>query len=161
MSIFDYFDIPSEERNLPVTNSPQENSLGSKYTSIIEYTINCPVNKTYDKKKYADIMSKVIKAFPQGFPVDKDTDFYFEKCESGKLHMHGMFRCKKQFYVIDGLVSDISKYILQAIDKRLSHNFDKNYYPNFYRYRTPTICVQYTDDPLRVLHWEQYIKKTQ
>lgn len=139
----------------------QKNPFSRSYTAIIEFTINCPENKNYTEEKYKDVIKKVLSSLPEDYPLVKEPQFFIEKCKSGKLHLHGMFPCKDQNFYVEGLVSDISKFIIQAIDKRMRHNFDANYYRLFKRYRTPTVCVQYSDELPRLLHWEEYIRKDQ
>lgn len=146
--------------NQAQANSPKENSFRRNYTSknILEITVNCPPAKNYDEQKYKELIAKVISKL--GDYIEEDYVYYIEYCRCNKPHLHAKFNIKQDAkFFIEGLVKETAQTILKSIDGRMQLNFDRNYYKYFYRYRSPTMVVQYTDDPVRVLHWDQYIQK--
>lgn len=167
MSIWDYFDIPVENRDEISEGDSLSSSCSSKQNielniddSIIEFTVNAPPNKDYTEKQYNNLIDKLKLLIPEKCPLDKSSlNYYLEKCKSGKIHLHGMIKLKKERFYIEGVLQEFVKMLLSSIDKRLNMNFDKNYYSTLSRYRTPTVCVQYTDNPERIAYWGQYITK--
>lgn len=168
LNVLDEFDIPLESRDeIPLRRTySSRNLMREPHKSLIEFTINCPPSKTMTEEKYNKIICK-FRAALQHRPgltdvLEKQTiRYYFETCKSGKLHLHGCIEVKDHFYVIQGLVKVTTECLLSAIDKRLSLNWENNYYQNFKRYRSPTICLQYSCDPERITQWNTYMLKSQ
>lgn len=144
-------------------NSLEDNILLNKKSNevrkqILEYTFDLPHKKLVklselnQQKRYLEVVSNSVKEIPHEEHVH-----YFEKCKDGVLHIHGKITLKGLFY-IEGCIQSFVKNALKQIDGRLQYR-STDYYPNLYRYRSPLMCVQYTDDPVRVLHWDQYITK--
>lgn len=140
-----------------VKQDPLEVTLPSKI-QLLEFTLNIPHKKLakltaeQQKSKYADILEKSLKGIDYS-----DLVHYYETCKDGKYHLHGKVNLLGKFY-IEGVVNTFSKQAVKNIDGRMQ--FDKyGYYPNFYRYRSPCVCAQYTDELERELHWQQYISK--
>lgn len=139
----------------------EENSFSRSYSSILEFTVNLSKSEgeEKDRKKYLKIFSKCMLSFPK---IYIDFDVVFEKCKSGKLHMHGVIYIKKDInFFIEGLVLDLARSFLKAIDGRLKLNEHNNFYRYLARYRSPILCIQYSDEPERFEYWETYIKKDQ
>lgn len=167
MSIWDYFDVPESRREIAEGDSlSSPSSTQNKHTnlsfqdSILEFTVNTPANKNYSEDQYRKIINKLISSIPERCPLDSASlTYYLEKCKSKKVHLHGFIRLKKENFYIEGVLQEFVKLLISAVDKRYSVNFWENYYSTLCRYRTPTICVQYTDEAERIAYWGNYITK--
>lgn len=151
------FDMQSD---FPKENPYAGNILPKQ--SILEFTFNLPRSKLKGKTQeqqellLTSIQNEASKGL-EGFiesPVH-----YFERCRDGYMHMHGRFLIKRGVnFAIEGLIQSFVKNALRRIDGRL-HWRDSDYYRYLSRYRSPCMCIQYTDELERTLHWEQYIRK--
>lgn len=140
---------------------PLEVTLHSKLNKdikLLEYTINIPhkrlelLNEEKQRDLYIKVLSKSLKEISHENEIH-----YFEKCKDGNYHLHGKIDVKGDHY-IEGVVQTFAKQCIKAIDGRLKYD-RYGYYPSFMRYRSPCVCVQYTTDLERKLHWDQYISK--
>lgn len=149
--------------NYPEDNSFSSPSTTKNITHIVEYTINCPRNVKRFKDKssedqmhiYEGIISHISEQMKECL---EDELHYFEKCRDGTVHVHGRYNVKPGLFFIEGIIQDFVKNALKKIDGRLKYSTGA-YFHYMNRYRSPTMCVQYTDDVERILHWDQYIRK--
>lgn len=126
---------------------------------ILEYTVNID-HKRMKNLSDLDQQAKLLEVTRKGLKdiPHKEEVYYFEPCKDKVWHIHGKVTLEGNFYV-EGVVQTFAKQVLRAIDGRLK--YDKyGYYPSLQRYRSPTVCVQYTQDLERKLYWDQYITKS-
>lgn len=84
-------------------------------------------------------------------------DHVYELCQDGQIHLHGWIQLQEDEFEIPAiLVNDISKILFKALPKKSQYS-EKNFYPQFLRYRSPAICVQYTDN---IVRFQEYMKKS-
>jgi hypothetical protein len=146
-----------------VANSSKTNSFEASLSSkvYLEFTINLPRKKSFissgteqQKDMYLVKLTKALSLLEFKW---ENLKYTFETCESGMIHMHGCIQVMGLYYV-EGIVTDFARKLLTAIDARMSYNKGE-YYRLFQRYRSPAICVQYSDSPEREKYWDQYINK--
>ena len=131
--------------------------------SIVEFTFNYPrgikkfAEKTSEEqmKIYLNLVKEVEKSMAECLG---DLVYYFEFCQDKTVHMHGRFKIKQGNWYIEGIIQTFVKNALKFIDGRLKYARG-NYYHHLFRYRSPCVCVQYTDEFERRKYWEQYIRK--
>lgn len=126
---------------------------------LIEYTINVKHEKLKGKTdiEQAEIYNKIIKSALRNINSVNELH-YLEKCKDGIYHVHGKFQVIGR-YIIEGVLNQFVRDALKQIDGRLKTKWDECYYPRYYRYRSPSLCVQYSDTLERKLYWDQYITK--
>lgn len=145
-------------------NSPKENSFAVSYSTnveILEYTINHPRKAKgfagMDREGQMQVYENLIK----DLGLDEylgDELHYFEFCKDGTVHMHGRYIMRKARYTREGIVEEFATRILKKIDGRLKYR-SGNYYAHLERYRSPSLCIQFTDDFERIMYWDQYMSK--
>lgn len=145
-----------------------ENSLAANYNAkqdsetILEFTIDIPHGKMLrlsQEKQEAKLLLAVRSGLEYaGFP-DVFTH-YFERCGDGIIHIHGCIDFKPLYLGhTKGVIESFARGILKSIDGRLQLRPDDYYYPYYERYRSPLMCIQFTDDAERIVTWKQYITK--
>lgn len=144
---------------VPKSFSLEETTHDKLYDGgILEFTLDLPHAKMLNlspikqEAKLEDIALRALQPFQY-----TDRVIIFEKCKDGVLHLHGSVKIRSRVYIA-GMVQEFVKIALKCIDGRLQYR-PQNYYPNLYRYRSPLMCVQWTDEPERIAHWAQYIRK--
>lgn len=125
---------------------------------ILEFTINIPHKKllSLSEDKQEQLYLKVLENSLKDIPHENEIH-YFEKSRDNTLHLHGKVDLVGKHY-IEGVVQTFSKQALKTIDGRLRYD-SYGYYPMFMRYRSPSVCAQYTTDLERKIYWDQYISK--
>lgn len=143
----------------------EPNPFEASYDSnIVEYTINVPRTKLKNKSRddqirYYESLVKPMIDYLKEHDVVASEVHYAELCADQKsVHMHGCIFLKGKFY-IEGIIKDMVRSLISLIDKRLQLRWEQNYYHHMMRYRSPMLCIQYSDQIDRIKHWEQYIRK--
>jgi len=131
---------------------------------FIELTLNHPRNTRFNnmtsdmqKKLYDKIFSAMTETRPLplcGMKVER----VFEYCKTGHVHLHAniTYTLPKGKYYPMGIVGDLAKRYLRLIKQVYQ---EKNCYPEFNRYRCPSIVVQYNEDVKRRDVWLAYMHK--
>lgn len=130
---------------------------------VLEFTLDYPRTKSGFKDLSSDKQSLLYYSL-----VDKISarlsfkhriiQVRLEKCKSGDVHLHGMLQIDG-IYSIEGMVTEFAQATLKSIDGRMK--FDRGtYLSKYYRYVSPCVCVQYTDDQNRVKEWHDYMNKS-
>lgn len=139
--------------------------LRKNYTFAI--TINHPrtipflnVDSNKQRQLYANIWNNI--AYPLNI-IEKD--YRFEFCKSGQVHMHCivLYNFNKSGNVC-GLISDIVKSFLPYLDadckrKKREGFKESSMYPQYCRYKSPALCVQYLEDTAAIEKWCVYMQK--
>lgn len=146
------------------TDSFEENILNEKDTKpnkrfILEFTINLPHDKMrrLSRDKQQERLERTMRAGIRDLPTNGEPVHYLELCRDGVLHLHGKVDLKGKYY-IEGVVKSFVQNALKSYDGRLKVR-ENEYYHYLERYRSPMVCVQHTDDPDRIIYWQQYITK--
>lgn len=129
------------------------------FRGILEFTINLPHGKMslLSPIKQEQRLLQVVREGLSACDMPLEFTHYFENCRDGIIHIHGCVEIKNLIY-IEGLIQTFVKGVLRAVDGRLKYR-PENYYPRMERYRSPMMCVQYTDEADRIIYWKQYITK--
>lgn len=141
-----------------------EESIGGMF----EITLNYPrttafVNAiaTKQKRMYSDWWRKGIAIL--GIENIKHSGMMFEYCKTGHIHLHGyVFLDEVKIYPVGG-IADLSKTFLSFLTKKYRKYCDHNLYPEYGRYRSPAVVVQYRykSETARAREWLDYITKNQ
>lgn len=128
-------------------------------TTYFEVTINYPrtkafLNKTSEKQKqiYRLIWHNIKCTLGQ----PESTDFTFEACKTGQIHLHGYIGIKLENIIPAILICDLAKNILKCLPKKYANFNEANYYPDYKRFRNPAICIQNSSS---IDKWKEYIYK--
>lgn len=157
-------DIDLEFFGLDLGKGPK--SLGE--LCRIEITLNYPRTakfKRMDSDQQRALYEKWLLHFVKEYDhVIIKMDKFYEKCQSGDLHLHLYMEVKMpDDYFIFGCVRTIAIPFLSFLPLRYNKFDNGKYNCAFHRYRCPAIVVQWRSDEeeLRILHWESYIRKSQ
>lgn len=83
---------------------------------------------------------------------------YGEK--NGKLHLHGVLVFKpRDDYFTDGIIQDIAKLLLQYLPGKHKKFLPGYYYPQYKRFKSPSVTIQMSDDKTRLRKWLTYMTK--
>lgn len=136
-------------------------------SSIVELTLNHPRTAKFKKltkdlqiQLYIHLFEFIIAKTPGV----KDSQYTFEECKSGFIHLHGYLYIEHtRSGSMEGLVLDIVRNFFTRMPKRYSVMRMDQFYPLFCRYRSPMILAQYRDgsDSTRLETWKSYITKDQ
>lgn len=129
---------------------------------VFEITLNYPRTASFIKKLSGEQQRMYIKMWDIlkcscGMPMASGVKF--EYCKSGHVHLHGYLIPSMTTYYIIGYISDLVKSYLRMLPKKYQQYNEKCMFSGYYRYRSPSICVQYNDDPERFKTWYNYIHK--
>jgi len=129
--------------------------------SYLEITLNHPQTKSFLKMnstKQKSLYHNIWNCMKNEFSLDPMNNFVYEYTKTGQVHLHGYIKLPMGNFFIAGAISDIVKRYLNLLPKKYSLFDSKNYYPEYERYRCPSICVQYTND---IAQWIEYMGKAQ
>lgn len=156
LNLLEIFRVAENPLEVSILN---EQDTTHSYECILEFTFNLPhakmVRLSQDKQEQRLITT--MRAGIAGESCFGEPVYYFEKCRDGVVHMHGSIPLKGRVFIA-GLIQQFCRQALRSIDGRLLYK-EMNYYPHLERYRSPLMCVQFTDDASRISHWKQYITK--
>jgi len=153
-------EIVQDSLGRPAQNSTaqSEKHIDSGYLAI---TLNHPQTKlflsmTSDKQK--QLYGKIWNCIRVTFGMHCEHKYVYEFTQKGQVHLHGYVKMPSVNYYIAGAISDIVKKYLQLLPKRFSMFNTQHYYPEYERYRCPSICVQHFTD---ITEWAMYMNKAQ
>lgn len=125
---------------------------------LLEVTINLPRRKkngsptpfalmtSREQRRHYELLFKKMvhyKMFDSQEDEDmlKNSDYRFEYCQDGNVHLHGYIEyCDTPAHFPVGVICDAVK----NFSRHTSKNYNASYlYPNFNRYKSPIIVVQY------------------
>lgn len=167
-------DIESEASDLSVEDAKNDDHIEEILpVGYLEITLNYPRTATFLKMNSAKQRMLYIKIwmilrgsvdFPLAGMEHAHSDFQFEYCKSGQVHLHGYLPIYKKKYFIEGIISDLVKLYLEGMPKRYSKFSESFMFPELHRYRSPSICVQHDNLQLngeveRMERWKTYITK--
>lgn len=148
--------------------TPEKEPLPRGY---LEITLNYPrtvsflkMSSVKQKILYIKIWSHVRATLNHPDVIMRHSDYEFEYCKTGQIHLHGYIPVYTEKYFIEGIISDVVKRYLEGLPKKHSKFNEKNMYPEFHRYKSPSICVQHDNmsDPVesdRFDRWKKYMIK--
>lgn len=162
--------IPDEGHSITRKLCPPQDSTIPKALPDIEYvfslTLNIPrtllfmrMNQQQQKDHY---YKKYIKMINENTHVGISIvhKHVYEHCKDGQIHLHAIIRYTTAMKIfIAGVISDFCKTYLNTLGKKYVYN-GKYYYPEYQRYRAPSICMAYEQGD-RIPIWETYINKQQ
>lgn len=128
-------------------------------------TISLPPTKMF-LKKTSDQQKQVYRKLWH-FVADtfkkRDSGFVFEYTEHGRIHLHGYISLDMTERFIIGVVCDLAKGIIKYIPGKDNQFLEKRYFPQYYRYRSPAVCIQFCteEDIVQRDKWFSYMNKEQ
>lgn len=146
----------------------------SRIKPTLEITLNPSNTKKFDstEESYLTLYRKIliyIKTSLDRYITIIDDVYYFERCKSGKLHMHIKLSLMVHSKIAPmGIVYDLSEFILvKLLRRKLSQS---HIFTDFYRIKTLPVCVQFATlenkdmevdnyPKCRIYYWENYIEK--
>lgn len=132
----------------------------------IEFTLNYPRTKRFEnyidleqKRLYFRIFNN-LKAY-KDIESTIGYEYFFETCKSGDVHMHGYLHIRSCNHIPIVEVKNFAKMWLHHLPRSHSDYNPRCLFPDYWRYRSPSICVQYTagHNTKRIKEWNDYIKK--
>lgn len=139
---------------------------------FFEITLNLPrssyfVGLVSDHQK--QLYSSIWENMKNIITPDSNTDYTYEFCKSGHVHLHGYIAVEKPLIPV-GAIADIVKRFIKVYNKivlprkacdRLKYNQKSMFYVDSV-YKSPAILVRYTaaKDTERQQYWIEYIYKT-
>lgn len=159
-------DTPSLGSVSPLDSTIKVPTTKTEYDNVhVEITLNHPrtknfVNLTSDKQKvlYNKLFQRMIEKLPIPLVQTKITKT-FEFCKSGHIHLHACveYSLPTGKYYPMGLIADLVKPYLSCLKQCYQ---DRNCFPEYQRYRSPSIACQYFNNDLtRREVWLAYIHK--
>lgn len=141
---------------------PLEVTLHSEQTGtrILEFTLNHPRNLTFLKKNSEEQKVRYNKIFASAIEGSTIIDSFvtrFESCKDGSIHLHGSLMFKEGNHCIEGIIMEFVGKCFKAMTRAKPRS--SQYYPQYFRYKSPMLCCQYTCLPERGNQWENYINK--
>lgn len=104
------------------------------------------------KKNYIKIFHNIVLKTRYSFLDKIFSDYTIEYNKDGNTHLHGVIKITTEIKgCVAGLIADIVKHYHAMVRKCYN---PKCYYPEYQRYRDPSIVVQYYDDDKS---FEEYI----
>lgn len=149
------------------TNYWAENAQINLYRAKLEISLSHPrtapflkLSKDEQKVQYLHHFQHILNDVPSL----KDSSSFFETSPDGNMHLHAsvLVESKRPFY-IEGLIQETCKAYFRCLPKRYNTYRSSDYYAKWDRYKSPMICVQFTEilDYKRTQVWDQYIRKSQ
>lgn len=129
---------------------------------FIQVTLNHPRTKTFlnmSSHQQKELYAKIFRVLKNTITIDPHSDYTFEYCKSGQVHLHGFIQIpdEKRVFVL-GAISDVAKKYLSLLPGSHSNFNERNMYGKFLRYRSPSICLQYA---MENNSWLEYMNKAQ
>lgn len=141
-------------------------------TGFVGITLNYPRTKRFlnaNSNAQKHIYNLWFRSFKNTFDIldSHEFEFHYEYCKTGQIHLHGFIPIYQKEFFINGLLSDLAKAALQYLPAKYQ-NFNENcLFPDCFRYRCPSMCLQYYENNDDVegkagfKHWKNYIRKSQ
>lgn len=154
---------PLKQHSKTVTTESKLVKLDKKELteSYLEITLNHPQTKRFlamNSTKQKALYCSIWNCIKNEFQLDGTSAYIYEYTKLGQVHLHGYIKLPPGNFFIAGAISDIVKRYLNLLPKKYSLYNSNNYYPEYDRYRCPSICVQYTND---ISAWKDYMAKDQ
>jgi len=148
----------------------KENLDDTPRLKYIGITMNYPRTKGFlnmNSKKQKDLYKVLWAGILNTLEIAPDNEYRFEFTKLGQVHLHGWIKVNIDKFYIMGALSDIAKAYLRMMPKKYQQFKEGELNPEYRRYRSPSICLQYYDkcgdkkDPSNIDYWMEYIKKEQ
>lgn len=169
---FNYDDIiggsssdSEEENNKSIVSSLVETMRNYTFAITINHP-RCPIFLNVDSFKQKLIYMKVWGRMAYMCNV-LERNYTFEYCQSGQIHLHGIVTYQfDQVGSILGLISDIVKSFLPYLGIGVKANSvegfkERNMFPQYMRYRSPSLCIQFLETDKAINDWNIYMQKEQ
>lgn len=141
-----------------------------RYSGEIEVTMNFPRTPSFLKmtsSKQKVLYKKLMRILNNSIGMNiHEPELFFECCQTGQIHAHGTIHINHDYKVISVLLSDMAKSYLSCLPKKYSRFYENHIYPEFNKYRSPSLCLKYIDldneeDREQSDKWYDYIRKQQ
>lgn len=151
-------------RGLGSTDAKLEEKDKFLVDSVVEFTLNMPLNKAYLLLPYNEKVSINQKIFHE--VIDKMFDnvqehmHYIENTIQGYPHLHGYIRFRFDHPIVaGGLLMDVAKIVLMNLTRgQYNRQYARsNYNELLRRYKCPALCLNYKN--LLGDKWLSYIRK--
>lgn len=125
-----------------------------------QITINHPRSARFKKMLSSKQKNHLLSIFQ--IPIKhfkdhvKDSDYVFELCQDGQIHLHGWYNLEFEKEIPHIILNDIAKLLHSCIKYKKIEYSEKNFFPQYDRYRSAPICVQYKTDNSE---YENYMRK--
>jgi len=156
-----------------IRDMQKESALYVTRGGFFEVTINLPrtvefCSSVSNQQKM--VYSRLWDGIKSTISVSSETDYVFEFCKTGHVHLHGIIKVPPSFKLIPiGGISDIVKrfcisysnvYKNLRLRDVIKYNEKCIYYMDNI-YKSPAICVRYRSDKEkeRMTEWESYMHK--
>lgn len=160
--VFDTSSDTSEDSECVSCLSNPISSYVSKH-GFFEITLNYPRTATFIKMlstKQKILYAKLFRTITHCISPPHESKYVYEYCKSGHVHLHGyMIPSIKSYYIL-GYIADMVKTYVSLLPKKYSKYVDSCMFSKYNRYRSASICIQYSDKLDEFNRWLMYMRKT-